>query len=95
MAIGLIVFIAFMSWNQGRKTAKKLLDIERELIRSKMRQELHLEQMERLIIDHKTIAIETIQINKKHEEIRSNPITDPIRDSLARSIIKQGEARFD
>lgn len=95
IAVTLIILIGAMSWYQGKKTDNRLLKIERELGRSEMREEQHLQQIERLIIQAKAIATETIPINKKHDEIRSHPITDPIRDSLVRSIIERGKARFD
>lgn len=95
IAVILIILIGAMSWYQGKRTENRLLKIERELGRSEMREEQHLQQMERLIIQAKAIAAETIPINKKHNEIRSRPITDPVRDSLVRSIIERGKARFD
>lgn len=95
IAVILIVLIGALARMQDQRTARKLLDIEKELIRSEAREELHLEQLERLTIEHRTISVETIPINKKHHEIRATPIPTSIRDSLARSIILRGQARFD
>lgn len=84
-----------MQCEQLKKKGSELQSINDDLIRSRTREEILNDRLTELQKQEKEITKDTLQINKKHGEIRNNIITDDIFDSLVRSVYTRGKERFD
>jgi low affinity Fe/Cu permease len=93
--IALLLITNLWQCNNNRSTSKAIYRIDEKISKSEAREELFLIKLDELRKEHNTIALDSNEINEKHEKIRNKPIPDDVNDSLVRSIITRGKKRFD
>tara|TARA_R100000781_G_scaffold109620_1_gene74648 strand:+ start:3023 stop:3331 length:309 start_codon:yes stop_codon:yes gene_type:complete len=93
--IAVLLLTNLWQCHNNRGTSKAIQRIDQNLAKSVTRMEMFESNFKAKEEEHKVISRDSFKINEKHEKIRNNIITDPVRDSLARSINERGQKRFD
>lgn len=95
LIVSILAIICIIQCQNGKRQATKLIEIDKKLDQSELREQKLLTALETLKLEHSEISKETLLIDERHKDIRSDYIADPVFDSLLRSVYARGKARFD